>query len=100
MRRMDIILAIGRDDPLRGENEEFSRPALGERHLACAADLGRLVARLALLAADDSGVRVRGGLRYCDVILMQSAASDEDTGAVVHAYTCKAGPLGAIAPSG
>ena len=25
LRRMDIILAIGRDDPMRGDNEDFSR---------------------------------------------------------------------------
>jgi esterase/lipase superfamily enzyme len=25
LKRLELILAIGRDDPMRGENEEFSR---------------------------------------------------------------------------
>ena len=53
LRRLDIILAIGRDDPLRGDNEEFSRRLVVEGHRARAADLGWLVARLAVLARHD-----------------------------------------------
>ena len=62
LKRLELVLAIGRDDPMRGENEEFSRRLWAKGLVACVTDLGRLVARLALLAGYDSGVRVRGGL--------------------------------------
>jgi esterase/lipase superfamily enzyme len=52
LRRMDIILAVGRDDPLRGESERLSGVAMGQGDRQRAAAVGRLGARLALLAAD------------------------------------------------
>jgi hypothetical protein len=52
LRRLDIILAIGRDDPSRGNNEHISG-SLEQGYLARTAALGRVGARLALVAGDD-----------------------------------------------
>ena len=60
-RRQDIIMAIGRDDPMCDNNCEFSGPAVGEGHRQRAAHLGWPCARLAILGAD--GADVSAGAR-------------------------------------
>ncbi len=54
LRRMDIVIATGRDDKLRGESEALSRVLWHKGNWQCAAPVGWLVARLALLAAHDA----------------------------------------------
>ena len=53
MRRMDIILAIGRDDRMRGNSEYFSGELWSKVSGNALRHLGRLGARLAVLAPDD-----------------------------------------------
>jgi esterase/lipase superfamily enzyme len=51
--RMDIILAIGRDDPHYFDNVHLSERAVAPGHLARVPAVGRLGARLAVVARHD-----------------------------------------------
>jgi esterase/lipase superfamily enzyme len=53
LRRMDIILAIGRDDPHYFDNVHLSERAVAPGHLARVPAVGRLGARLAVVARHD-----------------------------------------------
>ena len=56
LRRQDIILAIGRDDPACEDNRALSAALWEQGHRQRAPDLGRVGPRLAVLGADDPAV--------------------------------------------
>ena len=58
LHNQDIVLAIGRDDRLFGTNQAMS-DVLWKGNLARVSAVGRLVARLALLAENDAPVHLR-----------------------------------------